>query len=61
MSESKMLTCTVCQVRIQCLPQGDRVYFSYGPPGTRLKLWQRVCQHVDKAGCINRRDGHERM
>lgn len=32
---------------------GDRVIFSAGPPGTRARLWARVCQYVNKPGCIN--------
>ncbi|MEC4805288.1 MAG: hypothetical protein SAJ12_01505 [Jaaginema sp. PMC 1079.18] len=42
-------TCPVCGVKIQ----GDLVNFSFGPPGTRSRLWQRVCKFVQKPGCIN--------
>ncbi|EKD06344.1 MULTISPECIES: hypothetical protein [Limnospira] len=34
-------------------PGGDRVLFSVGAPGTRARLWARVCQFVKKPGCIN--------
>lgn len=47
-------TCSICGVTIECNAIGDRVIFSYGPPGTRSRLWSRVCQFVgDRAGCIN--------
>lgn len=36
---------------------GDLVYFSQGAPGTRAKLWARVCQYLRTpeqcAQCIN--------
>jgi hypothetical protein len=48
-------TCPVCGVKIMVgVVGGDRVMFSAGPPGTRTKLYARVCRYVDKAGCINR-------
>ena len=50
MSESQPEICPVCQVKIV---GGDKVLFSSGPPGTRAKLWARVCQYVQKQGCIN--------
>ncbi len=50
MSENQQESCPVCQVKIV---GGDRVLFSSGPPGTRAKLWARVCQYVQKQGCIN--------
>lgn len=46
--------CPVCQVTIVPNPSGDRVLFSSGPPGTRARLWARVCQFVDRPGCLNR-------
>ncbi len=50
MPESLMQTCPVCKVKI--LP-GDKVLFSVGPPGTRSKLWARVCQFTNNRACIN--------
>ena len=50
MSENQQEICPVCQVKIV---DGDQVLFSSGPPGTRAKLWARVCQYVQKQGCIN--------
>jgi hypothetical protein len=50
----KTQTCPVCGVKIMVgVVGGDRVLFAAGPPGTRARLWARVCQYVDKAGCIN--------
>ena len=50
--------CTLCQVEIQGMVGGaDMVHFSQGGPGTRAKLWARVCQYLrsdeQKAQCIN--------
>ncbi|HAC65990.1 MAG TPA: hypothetical protein DCF68_21270 [Cyanothece sp. UBA12306] len=50
MSNSKIEVCPVCQVKIE---NGDKVIFSYGPAGTRGRLWARVCQYAKKPGCIN--------
>ena len=44
--------CPVCQVRID----GDTVHFAAGNPGTRDRLYARVCQYAiarGKSGCIN--------
>ena len=39
--------CSLCQVEIEAIGQGaDRVHFSMGAPGTRAKLWARVCQYL---------------
>ncbi|MEO0852110.1 MAG: hypothetical protein AAFY15_01215 [Cyanobacteria bacterium J06648_11] len=46
-------TCPVCNVTIVPAPGGDRVLFSTGAPGTRARLWARVCQFVQRPGCIN--------
>lgn len=55
MTSSRTESCSVCSVKILVgVVGGDRVMFSAGPPGTRAKLYERVCRHVDKAGCINR-------
>jgi len=53
MSE-KSQVCPVCGVKILAMLGGDRVLFSVGPPGTRKILWNKVCQHVDNPGCINK-------
>jgi hypothetical protein len=50
--------CTVCEVEIQSLAAGqDLVHFSLGAPGTRSKLWARVCQYLRTpeqcAQCLN--------
>ncbi|ASC73538.1 hypothetical protein XM38_045050 [Halomicronema hongdechloris C2206] len=48
-------TCPICGVKIMVgIVGGDRVLFSAGPPGTRSKLYARVCRYVDKPSCINR-------
>jgi len=47
---SGMQVCPVCGVKIAA---GDRVLFSSGPPGDRARLWARVCQYVQRPGCIN--------
>lgn len=49
MTQSK--TCPACEVVIN---EDDQVLFSYGPPGSRAKLYARVCQYAKKPGCINR-------
>ena len=50
--------CTLCQVEIQgMVGGGDLVHFSMGAPGTRAKLWARVCQYLRTpeqcAACLN--------
>lgn len=50
--------CALCQVEIQGNGSAtDRVLFSRGTPGTRSKLWARVCQYLkndeQKQQCIN--------
>jgi hypothetical protein len=50
--------CNLCTVEIQSMAGGaDLVYFSQGAPGTRAKLWARVCQYLRTpeqcAQCIN--------
>ncbi|MFQ6540011.1 MULTISPECIES: hypothetical protein [Aphanothece] len=50
--------CSLCQVEIQGMVGGaDLVHFSQGAPGTRAKLWARVCQYLrsdgQKAQCLN--------
>lgn len=41
--------CPACGVVIA----GDEVKFSFGPPGTKQRLFARVCQFSKKPGCIN--------
>jgi len=39
--------CQLCQVEIQGMAGGnDLVHFSMGAPGSRAKLWARVCQYL---------------
>lgn len=50
--------CNLCQVEIQGMAGGnDLVHFSHGGPGTRSKLWARVCQFLStddkKRQCLN--------
>ena len=50
--------CTLCQVEIQGMAGGnDLVHFSMGAPGSRAKLWARVCQYLrspEQCGqCLN--------
>ena len=42
--------CPVCSVKIE---SGEKVLFSHGKPGTRERLYARVCQYANKSGCIN--------
>lgn len=43
-------TCSLCNVRID---QQDTVHFSFGKPGSRKRLYARVCRHVNDYRCIN--------
>ncbi|MEM6449069.1 MAG: hypothetical protein AAF703_02020 [Cyanobacteria bacterium P01_D01_bin.105] len=53
-------TCPICSVKIiDGDTAGDHVIFSTGPQGTRAKLWARVCQFNQKAGCINAQGQNE--
>ncbi|MFN9621597.1 MAG: hypothetical protein ACK587_01980 [Cyanobacteriota bacterium] len=50
--------CHLCTVEIQGMAGGgDLVHFSQGAPGTRAKLWARVCQYLRTpeqcSQCIN--------
>lgn len=50
--------CTLCKVEIQGMAGGnDLVHFSQGAPGSRAKLWARVCQYLrsdeQKGQCLN--------
>lgn len=46
----KQETCPICKVVIE---DDAKVLFSYGPPGTRARLWARVCNYAKNPGCIN--------
>jgi hypothetical protein len=50
MSESNLQVCPACGVKITAT---DQVLFSSGTPGSRGRLWARVCQYAKKSGCIN--------
>lgn len=45
--------CPVCGVVIE---NKAKVIFSAGPPGTRARLWARVCNFVQSSGCINQNE-----
>ena len=50
--------CSLCLVEIEAIGSGhDVVHFSMGAPGTRAKLWARVCQDLrspEQCGqCLN--------
>lgn len=50
--------CSLCQVEIQGMVGGnDLVHFSMGAPGSRAKLWARVCQYLrtpeQTSQCLN--------
>lgn len=49
-NNNNMAVCPACGVKIV---GGDKVLFSVGAPGTRSRLWARVCQFAKKPGCIN--------
>ncbi len=51
--EVKIETCPKCGVRIE---NGAKVLFSAGPPGTRARLWARVCNYVQDPTCINQNE-----
>ena len=42
--------CSVCGVSIT---EDGQVNFSNGKPGTRARLYARVCQYAQKPECIN--------
>jgi hypothetical protein len=55
---SEVQRCPLCQVEIESCPgRPDKVMFSQGTPGTRSKLWSRVCQFLktteQTTACIN--------
>jgi hypothetical protein len=50
MSEKSIEVCPICGVKIE---GENKVLFSAGSPGSRSRLWVRVCQYIKKPGCIN--------
>ncbi|NJN21695.1 MAG: hypothetical protein HC812_11595 [Leptolyngbya sp. RL_3_1] len=67
MASNELQICPVCGVSIAA---NGQVNFSTGNPGTRARLYARVCQYTQQPGCINqdaelvgnitRTDGFER-
>ncbi len=49
-NSQNLQTCSVCGVSIT---EDGQVNFSNGSPGTRARLYARVCQYTQKPGCIN--------
>ena len=47
--EEVVQVCPVCKVKID----GETALFSYGEPGSKERLYARVCQYARKPGCIN--------
>jgi hypothetical protein len=50
--------CSLCQVEIEGVAgTNDLVHFSQGAPGSRAKLWARVCQYLrtpeQRGQCLN--------
>jgi hypothetical protein len=43
-------TCSLCNVKID---SKDTVHFAFGKPGSRERLYARVCKHVNDRRCIN--------
>ncbi len=43
--------CSICGIAIA---EDGKVNFSDGKPGTRARLYARVCQYTEKLECINR-------
>ena len=63
-TQPEVQICPICQVKIQAEPgSADQVMFSRGTPGTRSKLWSRVCQFLRTeeqiSTCLNQ-DPHQR-
>ena len=49
-TQEKAASCPVCGASIT---ESGQVNFTYGSPGTRARLYARVCQYNKKPGCIN--------
>lgn len=52
-SNSIPANCQACQVCGVSIDAENRVHFNYGPPGSRERLYARVCRFAASAGCIN--------
>ena len=49
-NSNSLQVCPVCGVSIA---ENGQVNFSNGKPGTRARLYARVCQYAQKPECIN--------
>ena len=49
-NSENLQVCPICSVSIT---EDGQVNFSNGNPGTRARLYARVCQYTQKSGCIN--------
>ena len=49
-NSQKLSVCPICSISIT---EDGQVNFSTGSPGTRARLYARVCQFAEKPGCIN--------
>ena len=49
-NSKKLQVCPICKISIT---EDGQVKFSTGSPGTRARLYARVCQYARKPGCIN--------
>ncbi len=50
-NSENLQVCSICGVSIT---KDGQVNFSDGKPGTRARLYARVCQYTEKPECINR-------
>ncbi len=55
-SQSSPANCQTCQVCGVSIDAEDKVYFNYGPAGSRERLYARVCRFAVSAGCLNHDD-----
>ena len=49
-NSKNLQVCPICNISIT---EDGQVNFSTGSPGTRARLYARVCQFAQKPGCIN--------
>ena len=49
-NSENLQVCSICGVSIT---KNGQVNFSDGKPGTRARLYARVCQYTEKSECIN--------
>lgn len=49
-NSENLQVCSICGVAIA---KNGQVNFSDGKPGTRARLYARVCQYTEKPECIN--------